>query len=102
MPRRYAARTDDNHGAIRAAFRALGAYVMDTSHVGGGFPDLVIGTRGRWLFVEVKDGAKSPSRRKLTADQLLMHAEVQRVGCQVHVVESEADVYALMGARVAA
>lgn len=99
--RRYAARTDGNHAEIRQAFRALGAYVLDTSHVGGGFPDLIVGTRGRWLMVEIKDGSKPPSRRKLTADQLVLHAEVQRVGCAVHVVETADQAYALLGAKAA-
>lgn len=64
-----AARTDANHAAVRDALRAIGASVADTSAVGGGFPDLVVGFRSRNFFFEVKDGAKSPSRRGLTKAQ---------------------------------
>ena len=67
---RRAARTDANHPEVVAALRAIGCSVADTSRVGCGFPDLVVGFRGRNWLVEVKDGRKSPSRRALTEDQV--------------------------------
>lgn len=67
---RRASRVDANHAEIVAALRKIGASVADTSGVGGGFPDLVVGYRGRNLIVEVKDGSKPPSKRKLTPDQV--------------------------------
>jgi len=66
---RRAARVDANHAEIVAALRAIGASVADTCGVGGGFPDLVAGFRGANWLLEVKDGAKYPSARKLTEDQ---------------------------------
>lgn len=66
---RRAARTDANHAAIRDALRKAGASVADTSAVGSGFPDLVVGLRGRNLLVEVKDGSRKPSERALTPAQ---------------------------------
>ena len=74
---RRAARTDANHAAIRDALRKAGASVVDTSSVGGGFPDLVVGfvlcrpwavMRVNYL-VEVKDGTRRPSERELTPAQ---------------------------------
>lgn len=67
--RKYAARTDANHKQIVKAFRDMGFSVVDTSRVGNGFPDLIVGIHGRNGLVEVKDGEKSPSNRKLTDDQ---------------------------------
>ncbi|MDQ3287659.1 MAG: hypothetical protein M3Q42_05240 [Pseudomonadota bacterium] len=99
---RRGARTDDNHAAILAVFRRLGALVCDTSHVGGGFPDALVSWRGRILPVEIKDGAKPPSARKLTAAQCMFHAEWERAGTPVHVVKTEAEALALLGARAAA
>ena len=61
---------DSNHGEVADAFRALGFSVADTSRLGSGFPDLVIARRGRTAVVEVKDGDKPPSARKLTEDEL--------------------------------
>ena len=66
---RRAARTDANHKEIIAAFRKLGCTVADTSRLGGGFPDLVVGHADQVLLVEVKDGTLPPSARKLTPDE---------------------------------
>lgn len=99
---RRAAKVDDNHAEIRAAFRALGAEVVDCSHVGEGFPDLLVGWRGRVLLVEVKDGSKPVRLQKLTPAQTVFHAGWERVGCKVHVVTNEAEAFALLGARAAA
>lgn len=67
---RRAAKVDANHSEIVAALRHVGASVADASKLGGGFPDLVVGFRGRTWLLEVKDGSKPPSARKLTPDQV--------------------------------
>lgn len=71
---RTAARTDANHTEIVRAFRDCGFSVTDTSGVGNGFPDIVVGKYGRTLPVEIKDGSKPPSKQQLTVDQLEWHA----------------------------
>ena len=53
--------------------RQMGCSVHDTSEVGDGFGDFVIGYRGRNLIIEVKDGERPPSKRKLTPDQVEFH-----------------------------
>lgn len=97
--RRYAAKVDDNHREIVETLRGVGAYVIDCAHVGSGFPDLLVGWRGRWMLVEVKDGAKPPSHRKLTPGQVPLHAECERRGLPCHVVKDDAEALALLGAR---
>jgi Holliday junction resolvase len=62
-------RVDDNQPEIVKAFRDLGCSVWITSSMGRGAPDLVIGARSINLLVEVKDGAKSRSKRNLTPDE---------------------------------
>ena len=47
--------------------------VFDTAAVGKGFPDLVVGWRGLNFLVEIKDGDKPPSARKLTVDEQAFH-----------------------------
>lgn len=64
-----ARRVDANHAEIAKAFRRCGWSVADTSRLGSGFPDLVVARAGRTVLVEVKDGAKPPSKRKLTEDE---------------------------------
>ena len=81
---RRAARTDQNQSEIVAALRGAGCWVMDLSAVGKGCPDLLVhGPVHPWqlVLIEVKDGAKPPSARKLTPDQLRFHA-----GCNAPLV----------------
>ena len=94
---RRAARTDRNHAAIRDALREAGASVWDTSGVGGGFPDLVVGhvspTRGREnLLVEVKDGKRKPSERRLTQQQYEFAEAWRGQWCLVESVDEALEV----------
>ena len=47
-------RVDANQREIVAALRQIGASVWITSSLGGGFPDLAVGHRGRTYLLEVK------------------------------------------------
>ena len=66
---RRAAKVDANHSSVAYAFERLGCSVRSLAAVGSGMPDMVVGIAGRNLLIEVKDGAKSASRRKLTPEQ---------------------------------
>lgn len=56
------------------ALRAAGCLVQQITQ-GDGVPDLIVCTpRGRLLLIEVKDGAKPPSDRKLKPAQVAWHA----------------------------
>ena len=66
---RRAAKVDTNHSEVVEALKSAGASVQSLATVGRGCPDLLVGYRGMWLLFEVKDGTRSPSRRKLTPDQ---------------------------------
>jgi len=65
---RRAAKRDDNEGEIVAALRKAGAVVRIITQ-GDGLPDLLVGYQGRTILMEVKDGAKVPSQRRLTVDE---------------------------------
>ncbi len=62
---RRAARVDANSDQVVSALRAAGAYVRIITQ-GEGLPDLLVGYRGYTLLLELKDGRKPPSARKLT------------------------------------
>jgi hypothetical protein len=64
-----AKRVDGNHGEVRDHLRAVGWRIYDSSGFGRGFPDFVASRRGFTALVEVKDGSKVPSARKLTDAQ---------------------------------
>lgn len=93
---RRAPRTDANQAAIVAELRRRGAFVASLAGAAGGIPDLLVAHRGRWLLIEVKDGAKKPSARRLTPAQVSWHAQAAAVGAAVHIVESPADVDSIL------
>lgn len=66
---RRAARVDGNHSAIIKRLRELGMAVADTSRLGKGFPDIVVGWRGVNGMFEIKDPSRIPSERRLTDDE---------------------------------
>jgi hypothetical protein len=92
---RHAKRVDANHDAIRGAFRACGYVWHDFSGVGHGCPDGVAEKGDLLYWVEIKDGDKVPSRRKLTPKETIWHALLKRSGMSVRVVTSVDDVLAL-------
>lgn len=66
---RRAARRDDNETEIVKALRKAGAYVayIDTPC------DLIVGYQKKTILLEVKDGSKPPSARKLTDNEQKFH-----------------------------
>jgi Holliday junction resolvase len=68
-----AAKIDANQEQVVDALRAVGATVQTLATVGKGVPDLLVGYQGKTLLLEVKDGRKPPSARKLSEDQLKWH-----------------------------
>lgn len=87
------ARVDSNQAQIVEALRQYGASVEPIHFVGRGCPDLIVGFNGYNWLVEVKDGGKVPSKRKLTPDEADWH---QRWCGQVAIVASLEDAIALL------
>ncbi len=90
---RRKAKVDDNQQEIVRLLRQLGCSVKSLAAVGGGCPDLLVGTQGKNLLIEVKDGAKAKSRRKLTTDQQEFHKTWDG---RIHLVETDQDVLDLL------
>ena len=90
---RIAARVDDNQKDIVEALRAIGATVRVVTQ-GGGIPDLLVGFRGHTVLMEVKDGRKKPSARKLTEAEERFFLEWR--GGMLAIVESVDDALALL------
>ncbi len=71
---RRIARKDKNHKGIVKSLRALpGVTVFDTASLGDGFPDIIVGYKGKNFLFEIKDGSKPPSQRVLTPDEIEFH-----------------------------
>lgn len=92
---RRAAKVDSNHAAIVRQLRQVGATVQSLASQGQGCPDLLVGYRGANHLLEVKDGAKSPSKQQLTPDEARWHQEWRG---QVVVVRSADEALAAVGA----
>lgn len=95
---RRASKVDDNHAAIVHTLRTCGAVVQSLAAIGRGCPDLLVSFRGQNLLIEVKDGRKPPSQRRLTADQVAWHSAWPG---PVHVVECPEDALEVLGLRKA-
>lgn len=97
LANRRAAKTDANQGEIVDALRAARCWVLDLSAVGRGCPDLLVGGPVypfKLVLLEIKDGAKPPSARKLTKDQIEFHANCQS---PLFVVTSVSEALAAAG-----
>ncbi len=93
---RRAAKVDRNQPEIVAALRAAGATVQPLHSVGQGCPDILVGFRGVNHLLEIKDGCKPPSARKLTPDQVEWHGGWKGA---VHVVKSAEEALGVIGVR---
>lgn len=91
-------RIDANTKEVREAVERVGGCWIDcTGDPTIGF-DALVGFRGRLYPVEVKDGAKPPSERKLTVQEMMRAHELQLVGVEVLVVLSGVDCLRQIGA----
>jgi hypothetical protein len=87
-------RTDANHKQMIDGLRKIpGISIFSTHMVGKGFPDIVIGYKGINYLVEIKDGAKTKSRKKLTDDEIKFHGSW--LG-QIMIAENIDDVLRLL------
>lgn len=90
-----AKRIDDNHKSIVNGLRAVGAFVQSIAAVGRGCPDALISFRGTWYVAEIKDGDKSPSRRRLTEAEADWHSKAE---APVYIWENLEDALRTIGA----
>lgn len=89
---RRAARRDSNESDIVKAMREAGAYVKVINDEG--LFDLLVSYRGETLLIEVKDGAKPPSARRLTDAEQKFHDEWP--GADLYIVNSVEEAVALL------
>lgn len=91
---RKRAAVDSNQSDIVDALRRVGCSVTSLAQLGGGVPDLLVGRHGINYALEVKDGSKPPSRRRLTPDEAEWHAAWKG---QIAVVENVNDALRAVG-----
>lgn len=89
---RRAARRDDNEREIIDALRAAGAYVKQIND--DGTFDLLVWFNNKCLLLEVKDGKKPPSARRLTEAEQKFHDEYP--GNNLFIVNSVAEALSML------
>lgn len=70
---RRAARKDANEPELRKTWLRIGGSWLSITPIEGGEPDALLGFRGRMQLVEIKDGTRPPSERKLRDNQVKWH-----------------------------
>ena len=90
MSFRRAAKVDDNQKEIVALFRKLGWTVLIISQLKN-CCDIIVSKSGRTVAIEIKDGAKPPSARKLSDGEIKFRdawqGEYSLVICDDDVIE---------------
>jgi hypothetical protein len=87
-------RTDDNQKSVVTSLRKIANLSVTSTHtIGKGFPDLVVGYKGNNYLIELKDGAKTKSQKKLTICETKFHDEWNG---QVAICESVEDILLLL------
>jgi hypothetical protein len=97
MPAIGARRKDTNHNELVQAARQVGAEVLELYKLPGAL-DCLVGYRGVLYLVEIKDGAKSASRRQLTPPEVETIQRFMSVGVKVLVVTSVDEMLRGIGA----
>lgn len=91
---RYAAKVDANqHEIVRALEQIPGVLVLSLSSVGKGVPDLLVQVWRNLVLMEIKDGSKVPSKRKLRK----LQQDFVNKGWRVTKVESVDEALAAIG-----
>lgn len=93
---RYAARKDANATEIVNGLRAVGVKVRILNEKD--IPDLLVGYRFNFVLMEIKDGSRKPSERKLRPGQQKFSDEWQ--GYPIYKIESLADAYRTLGITI--
>jgi hypothetical protein len=90
-------RRDSNHDEIAQNLRQIGALVFDV-HGYDGMLDLVVCRAGSTYFLEVKDGSKPASARRLTPAEQETIRLLASVGVTAHVVTDTESAMRAIGA----
>lgn len=89
------AKVDSNQKDIVKLLRSVGACVLHTHTLKNAF-DILVGYKGRLYIVEIKDGEKPPSQRKLTSGELKCKSDFNNVGVTYHVINNEEEALKML------
>jgi hypothetical protein len=79
------------------ALRRAGCFVVDLAGVGDSCPDALVGFRGRWVLLELKNGELPPSARKLRPGQAQFFAACLARGLPCFKADSPEEALRVIG-----
>jgi len=91
--KRWPHKVDANQAPIVEILRSSGVKVIVTSHIGGGFPDLVCGFQGQTEMLEIKQPGE-----KLTPAEQEFHDRWR--GRRIRIVYTRGDALAVFGINI--
>jgi len=91
-----ASKVDSNQKEIVTALRRVGAVVLITSMLKNAF-DILVGYKGKLYIVEIKDGKKPSSQRKLTEGELKCKNMFESVGVKYNVITTIDEAFKMIG-----
>lgn len=91
-------KVDANQDRLAKMWRDMGAVWIPTSGDKRIGFDGILAFRGKVWLVEIKDGSKPQSQRKLTDNEQKRKVQLNCVGVQLYVIENEQQALALVGA----
>ncbi len=90
-------RADSNQAELVRQLRQIpGVTVAHTHVIGSGFPDILVGRNGKNYLIELKDGKKFKSWKKLTPDEEKFH---EKWTGQIAVAETFEDVLQIINSK---
>jgi Holliday junction resolvase len=95
---KHGAKKDANHKELVTALKELSVQVIDTSQLGGGFPDLICCVRRETLLVEIKNTNTGYGRRGLNKNQ--KEFAESWTGGPIYVIKNLDDVESLANGRL--
>jgi hypothetical protein len=90
MPRNFPRKVDENQKELVDTFLQMGFSVIDTSSVGGGFPDLILGKDNKNYLVEIKN---EKAGGRLNELQVKFFTEWKGQCCVIWNIEQAVDFY---------
>lgn len=87
-------KVDNNSKEILDAAKKLGCTILRLEKIGKGCSDDLLGYKGFNILIEIKDGKKCPSQRKLNPIQVKFHSEWK--GQKPYIIYSVDDLIDLL------
>ena len=96
---RLRSKVDANQKQIVKVLRGMGAFVLMTHQIKNAF-DCIAFYKGHIFIIEIKDGSKYESQRRLTPGEYETMTSIVEQQCDYHIIESVDQAINLLNSTV--